>query len=168
MTLNVLHLSDLHFGELHHWGTGSMPKLDEAIIDMLKNHNDQIHVLIMSGDFTSEGKEYYPVKHFLSNLLKASIFNNLRDIITVPGNHDFPFYDEHHAIINNVAERERDYRMFNSEMIILKNGLPKYDCTLSKKIVDKFKDRIDEHLINISCNLQEDEEIGRASCRERV
>ncbi|MFI5329696.1 MAG: metallophosphoesterase family protein [Desulfobaccales bacterium] len=157
MSLNILHLSDLHFGALHHWGSGGMPRLEKSLINAFKLYPSKIDLIIISGDLTSKGKEYHLVQHFLIELLKHNAFIGLRDIIIVPGNHDYPFEYENKEIISVMTEREQNYRLFIDNIYNLKIKLNNYNSLTIKPIEDIFKQGLDEHLISISSIIQEED-----------
>jgi len=157
MSLNILHLSDLHFGTLHHWGSGGTPSLVKSLNNAFKLDPAKIDLIIISGDLTSKGEEYNLVQLFLIDLLKNDVFNGLRDIIIVPGNHDYPFEYSNKEIISNMTDRENNYRLFIDNIYNLKIKLKNYNDSSCKLIKDKFKHDLDEHLISISSIIQEED-----------
>ncbi|MBW1898783.1 MAG: metallophosphoesterase, partial [Deltaproteobacteria bacterium] len=73
--MNLLHISDLHFGP-RHW-TGN----DDALLEKLNSFKPDI--VINTGDSTSDGleNEYNQAKNFLSQIKCAHV-------ISAIGNHD--------------------------------------------------------------------------------
>ncbi len=76
--MNIIHLSDLHFGE-------ELPKVIEALNDeMIRLSPD---LVIISGDFTQvASKEEFLIAQDFVNSLPAPVF-------CVPGNHDIPAFN---------------------------------------------------------------------------
>jgi 3',5'-cyclic AMP phosphodiesterase CpdA len=77
--LNLLHISDLHFGPLY------IPTVGEALIQAA--HRLHPAVIVASGDFTQRAKpeEFRAARQFLDRLPPATQ-------VLVPGNHDVPLY----------------------------------------------------------------------------
>ena len=79
-TLNIIHLSDLHFGRIQ----------DKVLNDLnqyLEDNKDIINLVILTGDLTQRAKkeQFIEAKKFLSQLSVP--------IFIVPGNHDVPLYN---------------------------------------------------------------------------
>ena len=79
-TLNIIHLSDLHFGRIQ----------DKVLNDLnryLKDNKNLINLVILTGDLTQRAKkdQFIEAKIFLSQI-SAPVF-------IVPGNHDIPLYN---------------------------------------------------------------------------
>lgn len=78
--LNILHLSDLHFG-----------RIDQSVLINLKKfleeHKDSITHYILTGDLTQRARshEFIDASEFLKTLNKP--------LFLVPGNHDIPLYN---------------------------------------------------------------------------
>lgn len=99
--VNILHLSDLHFGiEKHRTVTGKRQRfrqkeLFKKLIDTLKDdtclpRNWKPDVVVISGDiaWSGDSKEYQEFNdEFLTPLMQA-LNLDIRRIITCPGNHD--------------------------------------------------------------------------------
>jgi 3',5'-cyclic AMP phosphodiesterase CpdA len=77
--LNILHLSDLHFGKPY------LPRVGEALLRMA--HAMSPDLLVVSGDLTQRAKrrEYEAVRAYLDRLPDVPH-------VVVPGNHDVPLY----------------------------------------------------------------------------
>jgi 3',5'-cyclic AMP phosphodiesterase CpdA len=96
--LNILHISDVHFGPPYH------PEVGEALLKFA--HEAKIEVVVASGDFTQRAREeqFRDARAFLDRLPAVPL-------IVTPGNHDVPLY--------RVGERLRDpyryYRKYISE-----------------------------------------------------
>lgn len=78
--LNIMHLSDLHFG-----------RIDQSVLSNLKNflekNKDLIDLYIVTGDLTQRARshEFLAAREFLKILEKP--------LFLVPGNHDIPLYN---------------------------------------------------------------------------
>lgn len=85
--LNILHLSDLHFG-----------RIDQTVLINLKkfliNHQDTITHYILTGDLTQRARshEFMSAAEFLKTLEKP--------LFLVPGNHDIPLYNLYQRIFS--------------------------------------------------------------------
>lgn len=79
MTVNLLQISDLHFGPFY------VPEVADALLRALPAL--EMDMIIVSGDFTQRAKrsEYADAKAFLAQLPKLPT-------VVVPGNHDVPLY----------------------------------------------------------------------------
>lgn len=94
----ILHISDLHFGDLHGFsirepqpgsGVDGRPLWEIISTRLRRDLGVQIGVVVVSGDLISKGKgEFYgEARDFLDNLL-GSLDLDEKHCITVPGNHD--------------------------------------------------------------------------------
>lgn len=78
--LNIMHLSDLHFG-----------RIDQTVLERLKiflvTNRDHINLFILTGDLTQRARshEFMAASEFLKTLEKP--------LFLVPGNHDIPLYN---------------------------------------------------------------------------
>jgi 3',5'-cyclic AMP phosphodiesterase CpdA len=85
--LNILHLSDLHFG-----------RIDQTVLINLKkfleDHQDTITHYILTGDLTQRARshEFMGAAEFLKSLEKP--------LFLVPGNHDIPLYNLYQRIFS--------------------------------------------------------------------
>jgi 3',5'-cyclic AMP phosphodiesterase CpdA len=79
MPLNLMHISDLHFGPFF------MPSVAESLLATAASHSP--HVIVASGDFTQRAKvnEYAEAKAWLAKLPPVPL-------VVCPGNHDVPLY----------------------------------------------------------------------------
>jgi 3',5'-cyclic AMP phosphodiesterase CpdA len=77
--MNILQISDLHFGPFYH------PEVGEAMLRAA--HELEADITIVSGDFTQRAKEteYQAAREFMASLPQ-------RPTIVTPGNHDVPLY----------------------------------------------------------------------------
>ncbi len=107
--LNIIHISDLHFGRSHVFKIPNSPSGDtphdegypslmEKLSEDLKlNDDDGKTIICLTGDFvdTSSVQEFQQAENFITNLLKVDVLKNLniKDVFIVPGNHDVK-YDE--------------------------------------------------------------------------
>ena len=116
----VLHISDLHFGEMHGFTAGARPagmgkaqrSLAEMIADQLDSEDCQPSVVVVSGDLVSRGNAegFSLAAEFLEDL-EDRLSIDRSSFVIVPGNHDF------HEITSDMQplldyRHERDYRMF--------------------------------------------------------
>ena len=79
-TLNIIHLSDLHFGRIQ----------GQVLTDLetyLENEKNNLNLVIITGDLTQRAKkeQFLAAKDFLMKI-KCPLF-------IVPGNHDVPLYN---------------------------------------------------------------------------
>ena len=79
-TLNIIHLSDLHFGRIQ-------DKVLNDLIQYLEDNKDIINLVVLTGDLTQRAKkeQFIAAKNFLSQISVP--------IFIVPGNHDVPLYN---------------------------------------------------------------------------
>lgn len=79
-SLNILHLSDLHFGRIDQ-------RVLETLEEFIQKHSHEIDLTILTGDLTQRARhhEFVAAHGFLSSL-KSPLF-------LVPGNHDIPLYN---------------------------------------------------------------------------
>lgn len=88
-TINILHISDLQFGDKY---IAESYKLDYKLLAEWINRNNSIDILVISGDIAYSGKEaeyekaYKWLSAFCENLFLTS--NDPNKIILIPGNHD--------------------------------------------------------------------------------
>lgn len=108
--LEIIHLSDIHFGKNHRFipsitpsgdlpEDSSYPTLSSKLIEDLKEIDPDSKVIVcISGDLTEEGSydELQQAKTFILDIVKAEVFNKsfgIHDFFIVPGNHDI-LYDK--------------------------------------------------------------------------
>lgn len=79
-SFNLLHLSDLHFGRVHH-------DILQSLEDFMSQLLDPPHLVILTGDLTQRARkeQFLEAKVFLEKL-PCPVF-------LVPGNHDVPLYN---------------------------------------------------------------------------
>lgn len=79
MQLNLMHISDLHFGPFF------MPSVAESVLAIASSLSP--HVIVASGDFTQRAKpnEYAEAQAWLAKLPPVPL-------VVCPGNHDVPLY----------------------------------------------------------------------------
>lgn len=118
----ILHISDLHFGEQHgfrnHLARGVDARLGEesmleALIDdltALHLSSGEIAMVAVTGDLTWSGEahEFENAARMLDDL-RSHLRLHPSQIVTVPGNHDIEWRDEHGHIDEN---SELNYRIF--------------------------------------------------------
>ncbi|HEX7052074.1 MAG TPA: metallophosphoesterase [Longimicrobiales bacterium] len=77
--LTLLHISDLHFGDVY------VPRVGEALLEAAAALEPD--VIVASGDFTQRAKreQFHAARQFLDRLPPVPI-------VVVPGNHDVPLY----------------------------------------------------------------------------
>jgi len=115
--LNILHLSDLHFGKFNRH-TGQIPyykRIWEEIKKKLESNNikvSDIDLVIITGDLSSTGNkiEFEHAHNFL-NVLYEDL--DKKKFIIIPGNHDLE-YAEKEGMIN--THRFDNYLQFKSMM----------------------------------------------------
>ena len=91
----ILHISDLHFGDFHgfplaHDEAGKFDNtLDQTIAEIVTQSEQQIGVLVVSGDIISRGKAdgFVHARIFLQRLCKELGLAK-QHVVIVPGNHD--------------------------------------------------------------------------------
>lgn len=111
----ILHLSDLHFGDDYGFPllARDVPTiqqtLDEAIATGLRRMGiDQVGIVIVSGDVTTQGNGFNEAKAFLEALLDKLRVTR-KQLVIVPGNHDIEL-DSTKATRNYSAEQPfRDF-----------------------------------------------------------
>jgi predicted MPP superfamily phosphohydrolase len=83
--LNILHISDVHFGVLD--STAEQPRIAEALIEAAHKHGTKPDICIFSGDLANFGAsgELQTGERWLRRLVRDE-WN--ADLIVVPGNHD--------------------------------------------------------------------------------
>lgn len=77
---SIIHLSDLHFGRIHH-------DVLNHLNDFLKLREKEIKVAVLTGDLTQRARkrEFILAKDFIDSLNSP--------LFVVPGNHDVPLYN---------------------------------------------------------------------------
>lgn len=116
----ILHISDLHFGELHGFpinpsqpgqGINGRPLWEVISTRVRRDLGVQIGVLVVSGDLISKGKgeSYAQARDFLDELLNSLGLDKSHCII-VPGNHDMWTVGVEHP--SRDYGHERPYRDF--------------------------------------------------------
>lgn len=96
--MNILQISDLHFGPFYH------PEVGEA---MLRAANElEYDVVIASGDYTQRAKpqEFADARDFMAKIPR-------RPIIVTPGNHDVPLY----RVFERILSPYKLYKEYISE-----------------------------------------------------
>jgi 3',5'-cyclic AMP phosphodiesterase CpdA len=85
--MNILHISDVHFGPFY------VPKVGAALLRAVPELDSD--VIIISGDFTQRAKreQFAEARAFLDQLPK-------RPTIVIPGNHDVPLYRVFERLFN--------------------------------------------------------------------
>jgi len=116
--INILHLSDLHFGKIHRWGKDGLPDLNDSLLYALDKYNIQPDVIAVTGDITSTGslEEFDEAIEFFINLKRSKKFSRVLKVVVVPGNHDYPWYKANGSILIRSA-REKNYRMFKRKLM---------------------------------------------------
>lgn len=125
--INIIHLSDVHFGSVRH------KEIIHQIVLKLKDLEDECELAIISGDL-ADG----------SSVVEENDFIELKDVnmpvVFTPGNHDF------YPGIDNVIEACR-----NAGIIVLDNESTEFECLNIFGLTFSFEDRdtpkIDESLI---------------------
>ncbi|MGK7928980.1 MAG: CHAT domain-containing protein [Spirulina sp.] len=127
--MNILHLSDLHFGTLtnaRNWYS--------QIADDLKNRLtcSQLDILILSGDIANKStpKEYEAAKQFIKNLQQEFHFD-AQQIVIVPGNHDLNWSLSKRAYR---VKRIEDYKGSRNN-----KGQPDPECTIYREGQDHIE-----------------------------
>lgn len=108
--LNIIHISDLHFGKTHIFNPPNSPNGDTiqdegypSLIEKLSedlnlNGDDGKTIICLTGDFvdTSSVQEFQQAENFIKNLLNVNSLSNLsiKDVFIVPGNHDVKYNEE--------------------------------------------------------------------------
>lgn len=97
MSLNILHISDLHFGPFF------VPPVAESLRNKLEELEAEL--IIASGDFTQRAKpeQFREAREFLDSLPKLPT-------VVVPGNHDVPLY----RVGERIFEPYRYYKQYIS------------------------------------------------------
>jgi 3',5'-cyclic AMP phosphodiesterase CpdA len=110
--LEILHISDFHFGSNHAWslpnkGTdaftnavASKPTLAEAIHATLETYHIRPAGIVMTGDFTDYGcgQEFTHFSDFLRTLMKMKRMERVQGVLLIPGNHDLLWFNDNGAI----------------------------------------------------------------------
>lgn len=149
--VKVLHLSDLHFGKGHRWGVEEFPKLENVISALLKNNKEYPQMLMITGDITSTGTsgEFDEALLFLEQIFMLPELTNLMDILIVPGNHDFPWSDEHATPIPE-SNRSNNYKDFVSKAYISFEAAYKIKRTINNiGLSANLLADVNKHLIDI-------------------
>ncbi|UCE74088.1 MAG: metallophosphoesterase [Methanomassiliicoccales archaeon] len=90
MTINILHLSDIHFQDM---GSYSRESVEKALIKSIKKHIEaegvKPDIMAITGDIGYSGteEEYAPAKKFLETLMSETSLKQ-EGLLLVPGNHD--------------------------------------------------------------------------------
>jgi predicted MPP superfamily phosphohydrolase len=116
----ILHISDLHFGDLHGFpthhsqpgrGVDGRPLWEVISTCVRRDLGVQIGVVVVSGDLISKGKgeSYIEARDFLEQLLHALSLDKSHCVI-VPGNHDLWTIGAEHPTRDYA--HERPYRDF--------------------------------------------------------
>ena len=105
--LNILHISDIHFGPPYH------PEVGEALLKFA--HETRVDVIVASGDFTQRAREeqFRDARGFLDRLPSVPI-------VVTPGNHDVPLY----RVGERLADPYRYYRKYISQELDTVTRLP--------------------------------------------
>jgi len=115
---NILHLSDIHFGDDFGFPLTSSMKSGSNLIDTIKKYFDfenkvEIGLVVVSGDITSRanmGVLQGPGSEFLKKLCGVIKINS-NQVIIVPGNHDIPLRDANFHDYNH----ENSFKLFLKE-----------------------------------------------------
>jgi 3',5'-cyclic AMP phosphodiesterase CpdA len=96
--INILQISDLHFGPYY------MPNVGEAVLRAAAEL--EADVIVASGDFTQRAKpsEFADARAFMDKLPK-------RPTIVIPGNHDVPLY----RVFERLFAPYKNYRQYISQ-----------------------------------------------------
>lgn len=143
--INIIHLSDLHIDDEFRWSDnpnmGTL--LDDALCDM--NMRISPDYLLVTGDFTNKGSsfEFDEAERIIENMLSYDSFKNIKGLLMVPGNHDFPWYNDGKKLSQD--KRKKPYLNFVDRMC-KKN--PVRATTKSKKIPGKLKGELQKYLID--------------------
>lgn len=115
---NILHISDIHFGNDFGFPLTTSMKSGSNLIDTIKKYFDfknkiEIGLVVVSGDITSRGDMGVlqgPASDFLKKLCKViNIGSN--QVVIVPGNHDIPLKDANFHDYNH----ENSFKLFLKE-----------------------------------------------------
>jgi predicted phosphodiesterase len=112
---NVLHISDIHFGNDYGFPFTTSLKLGTNLLDIIRKYfhfqnKKEIGLLIVSGDITSRGDMGVlqgPASEFLKRLCEVLKINN-NQVVIVPGNHDIPLKDANFHDYNH----ENSFKLF--------------------------------------------------------
>lgn len=151
--LNLLHVSDLHFGDDHRWGKEEVPKLEEAITKALEKYPENWpHLLILSGDTTTKGTgdDFGPALTFFNTLIMRKPFERVVDVLIVPGNHDFRWYDrDGKKIITDADKRKEQFCTFRKSITdSIKAKLKTERSSDISSITYTLRNQLEEHLID--------------------
>lgn len=110
--MNILHISDLHFGEYF------VPEVSEALLTQITTL--KIDAIVISGDLTQRAKphEFTAVRDFLQQL------PDLPKVV-VPGNHDVPLYRvwerlfSPYALYQRHISKQRDSVLHTEQAVIV-------------------------------------------------
>lgn len=128
MTINLLQISDLHFGPFF------VPAVADALLRTLPAI--EMDAIVVSGDFTQRAKEreYQAARAFLDTLPKLPT-------IVVPGNHDVPLYRvtervlEPYALYKKYITPELDtVHRFDGAVIVALNSTAPLRATVNGRI----------------------------------
>jgi 3',5'-cyclic AMP phosphodiesterase CpdA len=118
--LNLIHISDLHFGPAYHAEVG------EALLRM--SHDLEPDLIVVSGDFTQRAKEeqFAEARAYLDRLPRVPT-------VVTPGNHDVPLYrvrerlTQPHALYKKYIHPELDYvtRLPGAVVVSLNSTAPR-------------------------------------------
>ena len=139
--MNILHLSDLHFGTLanaHNWCS--------QIADDLKNRLDcfKLDVLILSGDIANKSipKEYGAAEQFIKGI-REEFQLDAKQVVIVPGNHDINWTSSENAYTPKRIEKYKgpvdEKGKPDSEYTIYKEGHDHVDVLSQAKYKQRFK-----------------------------
>jgi len=123
--MNIMHISDLHFGPRHWMGN------NQILIDKINSYNADI--VINTGDNTSDGleDEYSDAGNFLKSI-------KCKNVISIPGNHDKRSMRSHELFRNYI---------FTPEIIVI----PETTKTSKKHIfLDREITRIQDNFTDIN------------------
>ncbi len=107
-SINILHLSDLHFG--YDRDTTAKQARSEVLNGLVKIAKDlQPQLLVISGDLTYQGKEqgYTELADWLTNKLFAATGLKPEDCVICPGNHDLDRNETMGIPIDSVAAADK-------------------------------------------------------------
>lgn len=86
--MNIIHISDLHFGE-HHESVYLKSDLKKALTNLIEEVGKEDFVLVISGDITFKGSSngFRAAKDFFNDIITDRSLDRKR-ILVCPGNHD--------------------------------------------------------------------------------
>lgn len=127
-SLNILHISDLHFGEdfaYPHTTTAvpGTPNLEDVLSDYIRDAEFDVGIVVVSGDLVTRGIERYfrDVTTFLDGLLTRLGLSRNHTVV-VPGNHDLWLDDDAAFTYSHTYAHELGYREWYDSFMASKNA----------------------------------------------